>query len=418
VKEIGFDFWLDRDSFLSVIFNKQEKAYSGILISINPQIDSFYFLASDLGEFLEKSKITPPKFRKRSWQNLKVKFKEDTVSVFLNENNLGEFKGEFSGKGQIGFRGGSEKVLVDNVMLLQSNGTLIRESFSGPKDAAFLTFWIFLVVIGLNGLVVSILRIRSKLGWKLVGFTTVMINGVFVVICTLFFGYQYYFGNYYPAENENLTLGEEYWRNSKAEDILKHIKSTFSATPHPNSFRILFLGSSQTWGAGASSESNTFIHLFEKNLNESNIPQVHFECINAGFSSAKSSFILNLYKRELLTLEPRIVVINLSNNDQKIDWFARNLEEMIEISLVNHIQPILILEPNSVEHNDSTLFVKHEVMRNVGTSKNVPVIDMHSHLRQMNEKGFLWWDFVHLTDFGQKLFAEKLLEDLRPFLSK
>jgi lysophospholipase L1-like esterase len=119
----------------------------------------------------------------------------------------------------------------------------------------------------------------------------------------------------------------------------------------------------------------------------------------------------------LRTLEPQIVVINLSNNDREIDWFARNIEKMIEISLANHIQPILILEPNSVERNDARLFVKHEIMRNVGTSKKVPVIDMHSHLRQMNDKGFLWWDLVHLTDFGQKLFAEKLLEDVSPFLS-
>ena len=49
-------------------------------------------------------------------------------------------------------------------------------------------------------------------------------------------------------------------------------------------------------------------------------------------------------------------------------------------------------------------------------SRGVPVIDMHSYLRDKYDEGFLWWDSVHLADFGQDLFAEKLYNELEQIL--
>ncbi len=51
-------------------------------------------------------------------------------------------------------------------------------------------------------------------------------------------------------------------------------------------------------------------------------------------------------------------------------------------------------------------------MRRVGEENNVTVVDMHAYLLEHYDEGFLWWDNVHLTDFGQELFAQKLYEEL------
>jgi len=107
-----------------------------------------------------------------------------------------------------------------------------------------------------------------------------------------------------------------------------------------------------------------------------------------------------------------MVVINLSNNDVDIDMFVSNLQNMIEISVRAGIQPIFVLEANSVENIGNQLIAKHEVMRRVGAAHNVPVIDMHAYLSKKYDQGFLWWDFIHLTDFGQELVAEKLYYEL------
>ena len=46
----------------------------------------------------------------------------------------------------------------------------------------------------------------------------------------------------------------------------------------------------------------------------------------------------------------------------------------------------------------------------------VPVIDLHGYLVERKDAGFIWWDFVHLTTFGQRLVADKLADDLPPLL--
>ena len=38
----------------------------------------------------------------------------------------------------------------------------------------------------------------------------------------------------------------------------------------------------------------------------------------------------------------------------------------------------------------------------------VPFLDMHSTLKGKFHTGFLWWDFVHLTDYGQSLVGDRL----------
>lgn len=51
-------------------------------------------------------------------------------------------------------------------------------------------------------------------------------------------------------------------------------------------------------------------------------------------------------------------------------------------------------------------------MAAIGSQYGVPVIDMQGPLARRADDGFLWWDQVHMTSFGQRLFAEHLVEAL------
>jgi len=53
------------------------------------------------------------------------------------------------------------------------------------------------------------------------------------------------------------------------------------------------------------------------------------------------------------------------------------------------------------------------VLADLAAELAVPLVPMHRHLARHGDEGFLWWDFAHLTSFGQQLFAERLLEELR-----
>ena len=102
------------------------------------------------------------------------------------------------------------------------------------------------------------------------------------------------------------------------------------------------------------------------------------------------------------------VVINLSNNDSNLSEFERNLDEMIQLSLANQIQVVLVLEPNSFERDEANIVAKHAVVRSLATRYGVAQVDMHDYLNNRYDDGFLWWDSVHLTSFGQRLFAKEL----------
>ena len=68
-----------------------------------------------------------------------------------------------------------------------------------------------------------------------------------------------------------------------------------------------------------------------------------------------------------------------------------------------------MLEPNSIEAVNSIAH-NHQALREIGVVADVEVLDMHGYLAEQIDRGWLWWDFVHLTSFGQELFAERLAE--------
>lgn len=412
VKDIAFDFNLEPDSYLNVIFNKTDKGFSCVRLSVNSRFNSEYFVVSPVGRFLERMPIDTSTLRARRWHNAKLLFDDDAFSLILDDKEIEHFSEHISREQRVGFRGGFRNAHIDNVLIHQLNSRNLYESFSNDNDAFRITA-LFLVLVGVvNGLIFLWLKFTSWTKGSRTGPYIAMLNAVFIVISALGFVYLYMTAQYYPLLDESLEKREANWRVSTTADIVDHIRITYGEMPNENIYRILFVGSSQTWGAGASKQSTTFVNIIEDKLNSSQSQEIQFECINAGISSADSSDLLGLYKKEWLKLEPRIVIINLSNNDSDVDIFTSNLQEMIEISVAEGIQPILILEANSVEIVNDILDRNHEAMRRVGATHNVPLIDMHAYLSKKYDEGFLWWDFVHLTDFGQELLAEKLYFEL------
>ncbi len=209
---------------------------------------------------------------------------------------------------------------------------------------------------------------------------------------------------------------EEYWVGYTRAEVLDDLRATYRAEPGDSLYRILFLGSSQTWGAGASTENQVWVRELEHLLNADGGGR-RFECVNAAVSGQLAEDVLRFLRADLLAFHPQAVVVSLANNDLDANAFRDNLDEMVGLLTVEGIPAVLILEPNSIErrftdspHGD--LAVKHEMIRMVGARHRVPVIDLHEHLAQRRDAGFVWWDFVHLTSFGHRMVAEKLRADL------
>jgi hypothetical protein len=82
---------------------------------------------------------------------------------------------------------------------------------------------------------------------------------------------------------------------------------------------------------------------------------------------------------------------------------------------------VLVLEANSPEvaqdpippDENAELLKRHGEMREIAKKHGLKVIDLHHYLSDpaVADSGFIWWDFVHLTSYGQKLYAARLLKE-------
>ena len=214
-----------------------------------------------------------------------------------------------------------------------------------------------------------------------------------------------------PGNEEGLTPKPAYWKKLTAKEVIKSIKRTYTPSPGEGVYRILFLGTSQTAGAGARKADHTFVRGLENLLNESAAPGTSYECINGGINGLDSGQILEIYKREWLSLAPHTVVVNLAHNDIFLGAFVQNLEALLALNAASAVQTILVLEPISTEF-PMRMSHKYMLMRRLAEKYRVQAVDMHAYLSAKYDVGFLWWDRVHLTSFGQELFAAQLYEEI------
>ena len=74
---------------------------------------------------------------------------------------------------------------------------------------------------------------------------------------------------------------------------------------------------------------------------------------------------------------------------------------------------MVVPEANSVENRSSLdpLLERHYALRGMAGDLGLPVIETHDWLVERRDQGFLWWDRVHLTPFGQRLLARRLFDE-------
>ena len=97
--------------------------------------------------------------------------------------------------------------------------------------------------------------------------------------------------------------------------------------------------------------------------------------------------------------------------------FAANLERLALFNRERGIRSLFVLEANSRETTGRRAELErfHRLMREVAEKYAIPVIDLDAYLAQpeIRDSGFLWWDYVHLTDYGQGLAGRFIAEAIK-----
>ena len=404
---------VEPEGYVNVLYDVRAGGFSGVRVSNRADLPSIHFHATPEGRFLTQAKLAAPSLTPNRVHEVTLAFRRDSVAVLVDARTAGVFARE-PGAQRIGFRGGHRWSWVYDVTLRQTDGGVIRESFANRENLLRRTVLVFAsltaVVGGIAAASVRALRVPTRSA----GLAMVMASTVLVVASASALAYKYFAPvRYAIPDEERIRTQERQMVAMNRENIPQLLTQYAGGTGDP--YRILFLGASQTFGAGASSRDVVWVRQLERLLNaDSTLPRI--ECVNGALSALTSVEVLQV-ARQLIAIRPKAVVVNLANNDLDTTRYRAHIDSTLALFGAERIPVVLLQEANSPErrptdsqHGD--LLVKHRILAELGRARAVPVVDMHHYLAERNATGFLWWDFVHLTDYGQTLLAEKLYDEL------
>ena len=263
-----------------------------------------------------------------------------------------------------------------------------------------------------------VLAVSLDVPGRQLGFYFLMINLTLLVIGVLAYLLVAERSDWYPGLDRSLAEKEAYFREGESARVERQVAARFADLADEDLHRILFVGSSQTWGAGARRADETFVSQLEGLLNAGRAEMPRYACVNGGISSTRAPDLVPLVERWLADGRPDMVVINLSSNDMATSMvdFDSAIRAMVDSILDAGARPVLIQEPRIMVEGRLPLY--HQRLETIAGDYGIPVIGLQEFLRKANREGFLWWDKVHLTSFGQSLVARRLHDELLPVIAE
>jgi len=469
---LRFKFFLGDNGYLNIVFNKNKDSFCGVRLSGNPKFPSMFFQARTDGKFLLRKPIQNLVVS-QGWHASRMTLEGKSLVVECDGVVKGKFSVEPLRQQVIGFRSGNNVAIVDDVEVSDSDGKLVqRENFRNHRTGWLFYFTVFASLLSLNALIFHFFRNRRTALFSLISLELFLIFVLFIYGSLDYYfwsaGYRYkgrtwgtvrvlnsndtlrdailperlrvlFFTrfpfydpeytqsmSYSPAElirflqipsvakYEHITVIRNDSGAVRMDDVMDNrpdIQSYLAENPFRQGPRILFLGTSQMWGSGAVSPNERIAAKVSSLLN-SGASGGNIYVINASKRGSNSFELLSSCKDHLYLFRPDLVILDLSNNDDARS-FDKGLLSLLEWTRSIHSKSLFILEPNSPEVDK--IRDKHAIMRNISTQYHVPLLDRNGYLasESVYDSGFLWWDLVHLTSYGQELAAEFIAKGIR-----
>jgi len=414
---VEFDYRLIKPrSYLTFSFNRAGGDYTSIRLGRNPHHPPALLKVSADGEFFLKKRLRMLRSLKvGSWHTLRVEFGDDRISVSVDGRpvrKLVDRSLRVQRPQRIGFRGGDVPGFVDNVRIVLRDGTELVDTFNRPSN------WLKVTVLAIGGLAILtlsaflLLRRITSTGDKHLLFFFLMFTVVLIVVCAVVLALASHVKGFYPNASEKLRRQEAYWKDASAEKLFEDVASRYSSEPEPGVHRFIVLGASQTAGAGAPTEQETWVRRAERRLNE-RTRGLRYQWINGAVRGYVLKEMVHDFENRWVHWNPKTLLVNASHNDRGApERFEKFLIRLVKRARERGIEVVLIQEPNADPRLSDDLARMHAIMAEIGNRYGIPVIDIQTPLTARGDDGFLWWDRVHMTTLGQRLFAEALVEEL------
>lgn len=417
---VQFDFQLEPGGWLALLLQSSPDTVLGVRFSNNPLYASIWFVMNRQGKFIQKHPLAPRELgaaRHRFELNFNGATPEaaiDGLTVPLNGFSPGPVS-------KFGFKGSLKNAAVDNIKVWDEKGSLaVDEDFFDRSrwPVWFVAVFAGLCLLELAGIAVAARRwLPRKTIRRVVLYNNWLACLPMLGVCLL---YVNVVAVRYPAKNQ-FGAEEQRWVQQEAEKVCKELDQKWDALgiEPARVVKILFLGTSQTHGTGASFVQEDFVNQVEQMLNARSGGATHVACFNGGIRGGRVSQILGLYESKWVKRGPDIVAVNLGFNDtswEQAATFARILQQILDLNAEQRIQTLLVLEPASIEKVPHELAL-HREMRETAGRNNAPCLELHKLMLGRYDEGFLWWDSIHPTSFGHTLIAEYLAEALQPLVA-
>jgi len=223
------------------------------------------------------------------------------------------------------------------------------------------------------------------------------------------------------------------------------------ADPRQPPALLIAFGDSVTQGCmecGVIDHAHVYHHLLKQML-ESAHPQTTFSVLNAGVEGDSASGAICRLHRDVIRHDPDLVLVGFCLNDamkgiEGIEEYSTSLKTVLNRIMSETSADIILLTPNFMAsritnrinekhiqyakdmlacQNEGILAAYVRVLRNIGSSMNIPVADVYTEWERMAANGVDTTDFLsnglnHPDISGQSLIAETIWQCIKkPFSS-
>jgi len=413
-ERLALRFRLRDPGWLALLVQRTETRFEAVRVSRDAAFPPACLAGSPDGAFASKAPLAQPALD-GGWHALALERAGPGFRVTVDGTEVGACATALDRPVRVGLRGSAaDHVELDDLRIESATPpVLVEEDFANRRGAGPLGLGALGLVAAVSGLVAAAsARSRRARGAPLAPYlvTTNLVlaaaGGLALLADALYFARihpeQIDFRGY---ENRIEYVGQIAPRLAKRYPL---------EAPAPGVRRIVVLGTSQTWGSGAARPEDVWVTQLEARLNAGARPGERFELVNAGLPGETSRELVELWSEKWIAWQPELALVNLGNNDREVEGLVRNVERIAALNAERGIRTVLVPEANSTESRGERslrgLEAKHAALRELAARRGLALVEVHGPLVQARDDGFLWWDRVHLTSYGQARLAALLFE--------
>ena len=385
-----------------------------VRLSSDPQTPSAWLMVDGEGRFTEKQVFfLKSDLTERRWTPFLLHFSEEGITLYQNDTPVSTTSRTLSGTRHLAFRGSFAGYFcaVDDISILDRAGNLVLSESFDRRDLFFFSWPLCFLIFLLPGVGVLYLT-RLWADWRTpVASVLILVQVTMLCTGTVFWYMATRQRIFYPRPNPMIS-NDRLFAQSLIQQRVQEVTEKHKFQESIN--RVICLGSSQTFGEGASDPDYAWVHRLEQHLRQS-LSCPDLTVINLGIQGALSSHMADLYEQVAPICPHRLLCVNLGVNDYTncTDFLQTSLERIIRSAESVGARVVVFSEavsPNLYNYEHFQTYV--EIIRATAERHGLPYMNLERTIGS-DDDGLRWWDVVHPTDYGHRLIAEAVT----PFLA-